>query len=399
MNWKVILAILTCNVIFMSASYTMLIPFLPMYLIQDLGVDADHVKIWSGIIFSSTFVVSAIMAPIWGKLSDKKGKKLMAVRSGIGLSIAYFLAGIVSSPTELMFARIAQGFAAGLWPAVLAIMTSYAPKKKLGLSLGVLQGALTAGGVIGPLFGGVLSEYFGMRMSFFCASAALFVISLVLIFFVPEPPKKETAPTVEDNTEEEDNKKVSLFKIPLIRQMIICGGIVQLTILIIQPIITIYIAELHHSMENIVMISGFVFSVTGIAGAIAAPFWGQYGQSRGFSRVLRYGLLGSACVMMLRPFPDSLVIFTILQFILGLFFAAIQPSINAILASNTEHKYQGRLFGLLFSSQQVGSIIGPILGGIVSTFFGLRSVFIMAGILLFGLCYTFYKKREEEIHS
>ncbi len=395
MNWKVILAILTCNVVFMSASYTMLIPFLPMYLIQDLGVDAEHVKIWSGIIFSSTFVVSAVMAPIWGRLSDKKGKKLMAVRSGIGLSIAYFLAGIVSSPTELMFARIAQGFAAGLWPAVLSIMTSYAPKQKLGLSLGILQGALTAGGVIGPLFGGVLSEYFGMRMSFFCASAALFAISLVLIFFVPEPPKKDLP--AEEAAEK--NETVHLFRIPLIRRMIICGGIVQLTILIIQPIITIYIAELHHSMENIVMISGFVFSMTGIAGAIAAPFWGQYGQSRGFSRALRYGLFGSACIMVLRAIPDSLMIFTVLQFMLGLFFAAIQPAINAILASNTEHKYQGRLFGLLFSSQQVGSIIGPILGGIISTFFGLKSVFIMAGLLLFILSITCHKMTDENFHS
>lgn len=63
MNWKLCLAILTCNVVFMSSSYTMLIPFLPMYLTRDLGVDPASVNIWSGIVFSSTFLISAVMAP------------------------------------------------------------------------------------------------------------------------------------------------------------------------------------------------------------------------------------------------------------------------------------------------------------------------------------------------
>ena len=63
-NWKVILAILTANVVFMSASYTMLIPFLPMYLIRELGVQQSDVKMWSGVVFSVTFLIGGIMAPI-----------------------------------------------------------------------------------------------------------------------------------------------------------------------------------------------------------------------------------------------------------------------------------------------------------------------------------------------
>ncbi|MFC2743848.1 MAG: MFS transporter, partial [Selenomonas artemidis] len=48
MNWKAALALLTCNVLFMSASYTMLIPFLPMYLTLELGVDEASVNMWAG---------------------------------------------------------------------------------------------------------------------------------------------------------------------------------------------------------------------------------------------------------------------------------------------------------------------------------------------------------------
>ncbi|MCR5446713.1 MAG: MFS transporter, partial [Schwartzia sp.] len=81
MNWKLVLGILTANVLFMSSSYTMLIPFLPMYLTLELGVPESDVNIWSGIVFSASFIMSAVMAPIWGKLADKKGKRLMAIRA------------------------------------------------------------------------------------------------------------------------------------------------------------------------------------------------------------------------------------------------------------------------------------------------------------------------------
>ena len=73
----------------------------------------------------------------------------MAVRAGVGLAITYFICGIVSSPIQLMFARILQGFAAGLWPAELAIMSSYAPKEKLGFCMGVMHSASQVAGITG----------------------------------------------------------------------------------------------------------------------------------------------------------------------------------------------------------------------------------------------------------
>lgn len=74
-NWKIVLAILTVNVVLMAAGYTMLIPFLPMYLMNELGVSADDVKMWNGAIFSITFLIGGIMAPIWGKMADTHGKR------------------------------------------------------------------------------------------------------------------------------------------------------------------------------------------------------------------------------------------------------------------------------------------------------------------------------------
>lgn len=374
----------------MSASYTMLIPFLPMYLIQELGVPADHANMWSGVVFSISFIVSAVMGPIWGKLSDKKGRKLMAIRSGTGLAIAYFLCGIVSSPFQLMLARAFQGFAAGLWPAELAIMSAYAPKQKLGFCMGVMQGALTAGGVIGPLLGGVLASVFGMRVSFFIAAAALGIITLITFIFIKEPPRAEQTP--EQILVAQKAEQVNLLKIPMIRRLLECAVVIQMAILILQPILTIYIAELNHSMENVVMLSGIVFSLGGFAGAISSPLWGKYGQKHGFFRTMCITLAISGIVLILQAIPDTLIPFAVLQFMCGLFYAGVYPSINSILVKKSPPEQRGRIFGLMFSAQQVGSTIGPLVGGIIGTFIGLKFVFIFAGALMFLTSASMYLK-------
>ncbi|MDY3297983.1 MAG: hypothetical protein SOX39_09760, partial [Selenomonas sp.] len=52
-DWRVVLAILVCNILFMSASYTMIIPFLPLYLSSELGAAPAYVNLWSGVVFSA----------------------------------------------------------------------------------------------------------------------------------------------------------------------------------------------------------------------------------------------------------------------------------------------------------------------------------------------------------
>ena len=399
MNWKVCLAILTCNVVFMSSSYTMLIPFLPMYLTRELGVSATSVNIWSGIVFSSTFLVSAIMAPIWGKMADRKGKRLMAIRASLLLSVSYFLGGIVTTPLQLTFMRMFQGFAAGLWPMELAIMTIYAPPQKLGICLGIMQGALMAGGIIGPLFGGILAELFGMRMSFFLASGALFLNFLVLVFCIKEPDlSRVPAKPAEPDEGEATAEPKSLWKVPIIFHMLICSALVQVVILIVQPILTTYISHMAQNMDNLVFVSGLVFSLGGFASAITAPLWGRFGQHHGFFKSMRYALVLAGIFFFLQALPTTLYGFAASQFAVGLFFSGIFPSINAILAEHTDARTKGHVFGLLFSAQQIGAMTGPILGGAIATFIGMKYVFFAAGLILLAISWTVRRKRTQYSH-
>jgi len=381
MNWKVVLALLTCNVLFMSASYTMIIPFLPMYLTNELGVDDTSVSLWAGLSFSVTFFVSAVMAPIWGRIADRKGKRLMAMRASLLIAVSYLLGGIVTSPEQLIIVRVFQGFASGLWPMDLAIMTLYAPQERLGFSLGIMQGTLTAGGVVGPLLGGVLAELFGMRTSFYIGGLALFINFLAFTFIIKEPPMPKSAVPL---TAEEKNP-MHLWHIPILRTMMIVSTLAQMVLYILMPVITTYIKALAGSMDNIVFVAGAVFSLSGIAGAIAAPLWGIYGTRRTYFNSMFLAMLFGGIMFTLQGIPDTLMPFAVMQFGVGLFIAGIQPSLNAIIAQHTPPQLKGSVFGLLFSAQQIGGAAGPLLGGVVATYLGMHYLFPTAGSILLML--------------
>lgn len=379
-NWKIILGILTANVVMMAAGYTMLIPFLPMYLMNELGVGANEVKMWNGAIFSITFLIGGIMAPIWGKMADTKGKKMMAMRAGAGLAISYFLGGIVTSPEQMFGVRVIQGFAAGLWSVCLAIATSLVPMEKLGVSLGILQAGLTCGNVIGPLVGGSLATLFGMRASFFVAGSLLTIITLVFMFYIPEPPKPLVA-----EQKVEAKPQVKILAKPIVRETLLYVAIAQMVILLVQPILSLYVSELNHGEGNIIFLSGVAFSLVGVASALTAPSWGRFGQEHGFYRALCATTLVSGIMSFVVAAPQTMLWFCVANFCYGLCCAGIQPSLSAILASNTDADQRGRVFGFMFSAQQFGSMVGPLIGGAIATYAPLKSVFIAAGVLLLGI--------------
>lgn len=368
---------MTANVVMMASGYTMLIPFLPMYLMNELGVSAADVKMWNGAIFSITFLIGGIMAPIWGKMADTKGKKMMAMRAGAGLAISYFLGGLVTSPEQMFGVRVIQGFAAGLWSVCLAIATSLVPLDKLGVSLGILQAGLTCGNVVGPLVGGSLATLFGMRASFFVAGSLLTIITLVFMFYIPEPPK---AVLVKKQTE--NKPRVQLLKQPVVRETLVYVAIAQMVILLIQPILSLYVAELNHGEGNLIFLSGVAFSLVGIASALTAPSWGRFGQDYGFYKALCATTLLSGIMSCVVAVPQTLLLFCVCNFCYGLCCAGIQPSLSAILASNTDADQRGRVFGFMFSAQQFGSMMGPLIGGFIATYAPLKSLFVVAGIVL-----------------
>lgn len=379
MSWKILLAMMVTFALMMSSSYTMLIPFLPIYMQSELGATADNVSLWSGVTYAITFAISAFVSPIWGKLSDKMCKKPMIIRASFLLAITYFLGGIVRTPFELFLVRAFQGIASGLWPACLVMMSACVPKNKIGISMGLMQSANICGGIIGPLLGGILATAFGMRNSFYVGAVALSLITVTTILFIKEPP---VAPEKEIN-KAQNTSYLSFIKDKNILILLLCVCMTNLVILQIQPIVSLYVQQLSHNSDKAVLLTGFIMSLGGIAGALASPLWGKTGQKVGFYKTITLAFISAGLLMSLQGVPNSLVLFGLMQFLCGLGFSGIFPSANSILVLLTPPSSRGMGFGSLFSAQMIGGALGPVIGGVIVSFMSFNTVYIISGSILF----------------
>lgn len=380
MPWVVTLTILVASAFLMDMSFTMITPFLPVYLSSELGAKASEVDMWSGAVFAVTFFVSGLLGPVWGVLADRKSRKLMALRASIGLTISYALCGIVQTPMQLFAARFFQGLCAALLAASI-------PARKTGLSMGLMQGGMTVGAVVGPFVGGVLADYFGMRESFFVASVALGLISLLIGFCIKEKPRtiKVTSRNWFD---------WSVIRQPAIFKMLMACAVIHASLFSAQPILPLYIAQLQGSMDNIMMLSGTIFSVCAISIMIASPILGAAGQKFGFLKVLSCslffaGLLISAQVLGRTPFE-----FGVWRFIAGFAIAGLIPLVNSIISTECPPDKKGEVFGFNFLTGHAGMALGPFAAGALSGWFGYQAVIVASGLILFPLIiYLNYGKK------
>lgn len=378
MPWVVTLTILVASAFLMDMSFTMITPFLPVYLSSALGAKASEVDMWSGAVFAVTFFVSGLLGPVWGVLADRKSRKLMALRASIGLTISYALCGIVQTPMQLFAARFFQGLCAGLYPALLALLAASIPARKTGLSMGLMQGGMTVGAVVGPFVGGVLADYFGMRESFFVASVALGLISLLIGFCIKEKPR--TVKVTSRNWFD-----WGVLRQPAIFKMLIACAVIHASLFSAQPILPLYIAQLQGSMDNIMMLSGTIFSVCAISIMIASPILGAAGQRFGFLKVLSCslffaGLLISAQVLGRTPFE-----FGVWRFIAGFAIAGLIPLVNSIISTECPPDKKGEVFGFNFLTGHAGMALGPFAAGALSGWFGYQAVIVASGLILFPL--------------
>lgn len=387
MPWVVTLTILVASAFLMDMSFTMITPFLPVYLSSELGAKASEVDMWSGAVFAVTFFVSGLLGPVWGVLADRKSRKLMALRASIGLTISYALCGIVQTPMQLFAARFFQGLCAGLYPALLALLAASIPARKTGLSMGLMQGGMTVGAVVGPFVGGVLADYFGMRESFFVASVALGLISLLIGFCIKEKPR--TVKVTSRNWFD-----WSVLRQPAIFKMLIACAVIHASLFSAQPILPLYIAQLQGSMDNIMMLSGTIFSVCAISIMIASPILGAAGQKFGFLKVLSCslffaGLLISAQVLGRTPFE-----FGVWRFIAGFAIAGLIPLVNSIISTECPPDKKGEVFGFNFLTGHAGMALGPFAAGALSGWFGYQAVIVVSGLILLPLIiYLNYGKK------
>lgn len=375
--WKGQLIIYTGCIYFTSASYTACVPFLPVYLLE-LGAPEEHIEIWSALVFSSCFLIAGVMAPIWGKISDVRGKKSMALRSSIMLCISYACGGLVTAPIQLLGMRILQGFANGYLPVILSVVSEISPRDKLGLSLSYIQSSQLVGTVSGPLVGGILAGWFGYRASFIIAGIALAFVVFVTALM---PDTKNRA----------DNNKAQTTVIQDLKYCITSHSVFEILLLFmffnmimlaVQPLLSLFVGQLQGGYADVALYAGIACSLPPFIGAFTAPFWGMFGQRKGYFRSLSLALAGAGVFLTLQSLADSFTELMIYAGFMGLFIVGIVPALNAAITLVTPADFKGRAFGAMTLFGQTGCMIGPLISGTVATFLSLRWQFAISGIML-----------------
>lgn len=387
-QWKKNLYVLWVGTFIAGASFSLVSPFLPK-LLEEVGV-AANLELWSGMAFSVSFVMSAIMSPIWGAMADKYGRKVMIIRSGIGIGLTYIGMAYAVNAWQVLGLRAMNGFLSGFIPSAIALVATNTPDEKLGSSLGLLQTGSAFGSIMGPLLGGLLSHYFGIKDTLLIAGLTLFVASLVVLAGVHEilkPDRTKKTNIINDFRIAAGNRSLML--------MLCTVMLYQSAVMILQPVLPIYIEQLTNGGDAS-LATGMIFSVAGLATVLAAPYWGKRGERDGYRKVLLLGIVGAGVLSIPHAFTNNLVVLGGLRFAFGLFLASMMPASNALIAKAVPGDFRGRAFGISTSFSQTGAVIGPLLGGFIGGIWNIKLVFLVTAAMLLATAWWLKDKPIEQ---
>ncbi|MCZ8512047.1 MFS transporter [Paenibacillus filicis] len=379
-RWRINLIVLWFGNFLVMGGMTMIVPFLPLY-IQEMGIhDPKQVATWAGVIFAGNFVTSFLFQPIWGGLADRYGRKVMLLRSGFGMAIVMTLMGLAFTPWHLFLLRMLNGVISGFVPAAVALMSASTPKDRMGVAMGTLQSGGVAGSILGPLFGGVLAEWIGFRPIFYITGGLLFVASLLAAFLV-----KDTFDAARAQKQPSKSILSSFKELSQIKQLPSLYSVtfvIQFAILSSMPLIPLFVQELHGSGELLAFYAGLVGSVTGFSNMIASPLLGRLGDKLGSQRVLAISLIGAALAFIPQAMVHNIWQLFASRFLLGVFMGGLLPSVQTLIRKFTPDGMESRSYSFNSSALSLGNMMGPVIGGAVSGWIGIRGIFIVASVLL-----------------
>src|SRR5262245_3415839 len=163
--------------------FTLVMPFLPLYF-NLLGVaDVGKVAMWSGLSLGVTPAMTALLSPLWGRLADRFGRKIMVERSLVSFVVIMGAMAVVTKPWHVFALRVVQGIFAGYGALSVAMAADSAPEGGMSQAIGTVQTAQRLGPALGPVLGGSLAALVGLRRAFL-VTAGCYGIALVLVFFM-----------------------------------------------------------------------------------------------------------------------------------------------------------------------------------------------------------------------
>lgn len=380
--WRTNLAVCVFGSFTTLVSLSMLLPFLPIY-VRQLGVTSTSAVVqWSGVAFGVTFLGTALTAPLWGQLADRYGRKPMLVRAAVGMALVMSTIGLAHNVYELVALRFAAGLIGGYASASIVMIGTQAPPERSGWALGVLSTGVLAGNLIGPLVGGLLPNLIGIRGAFFAAGSMIAVAAVLTVALVREDFSRPPARRVTERTGARRAVVGGRHGYVTLAALFLTAMMVLLSNMSIEPVITVYIAQLGVAARRLATVAGIVMACSAFGSMVMAARLGALADRIGAWKVIIGCLFATALVMIPQAFVAQWWQLAVLRALMGMTLAGLLPSIAKLVRQTVDEGASGKMLGYLQSAQYAGQVVGPLIGAAVGVHFGLRWVFLVTAALL-----------------
>ncbi|MEK3722014.1 MFS transporter [Paenibacillus sp. FSL H8-0034] len=372
------LAIIMVLLMTIFIGFGIIIPVLPD-AIEGSGASSFHL----GMLLSIYSLASFLMAPIWGSLSDRIGRRPLIILGTIGFSVSFFIFGIAGDNLTLMYvSRILGGlFSGAATTCAVAYVADITTEENRTKGMGLVGMSIGLGFIFGPAVGGILSQW-GYQIPFYTAAGLAFVTFLFALVMLPESLTKE-------KRHQTQGAKVSRWTafIGTVKYLYVLSFFVSFTLAGLEATLLLFEKD---QIGATSLQLGIMFAVSGVVGALI-----QGGVVRRFikrgdeARVIGIGLVLSAIGFVLILFSSSLVTASIYLSVFAAGNALIRPCVTSLISQKTKAG-QGVASGLSSSMDSLGRITGPLLGAGIYQY-SHQLPFYMGAVLSLAALYLLYR--------
>jgi MFS family permease len=335
-----------------------------------------------------------LTAPLWGRLADRYGRKLMLIRASLGMAIVMSLMGMAHDVWQLFALRLAAGLLGGYASGSTVLVATQTPKDRCGWALGMLSSGIMAGNLAGPLIGGSLPPLIGIRATFLAAGGLIFMTFLATVFLI-----KGDRPAASGNARAQQSGWSAIpDRRPMIA-MLVTGMLLMLANMSIEPIITVYVAQFVPASQ-VTIVAGIVMSGAALGSIVSASRLGRLADRIGHWNVLVVCLVIAGALLVPQAFVTRGWQLIVLRFLMGLALGGLLPCIASVIRHNVPPNVAGSMLGYSTSAQYAGQVIGPLTGGFIGGHVGMRSVFLgTSAVMMGGALYNWMVQRARRDHG
>ena len=377
--------------------FTVVMPFLPLF-IGELGVtDVGAIAAWTGVSLGITPGLTALLAPAWGRLGDRYGRKIMVERSLASFVILMAAMALVTRAWHVLAVRAVQGLFAGYGSLSVAMAAESAPRDQMPSSIGLVQTAQRLGPGVGPVIGGILAGVLGLRKAFF-VTAAFYAVGLVIVHMwyddraVHTTDLRPRGPTSVPEAGGRrsgagDGGRVSFRDVLSFQNFVLMMAVIfglQFVDRSLGPVLPLYVAHVGVAGSRVAIVSGILFSIMAATGALGHHICGKLLTRYPARSVITAGAAAAAAGAGLLGAGGNLWLMNGASAVFGIGIGMAMTASYSAAGRVIPAGAHGTGFGVLTSASLTGMAVSPFMAGLLAGT-SIRAVFLV-NLALMGGC-------------